>query len=85
MKYKITFQTSNKSGAGTDANIYLKLNGSIRSSETIHLNKYFDKTDFEAGTTSNTTLELSELGDITKLEIRQDTKSFAFDWVNDFF
>ncbi len=81
MKYKVTFHTSNKSGAGTDANICLKLSGSIRSSETIYLNKYFGKSDFETGTISSTILELPELGNINKLEIWHDSKGFGSDWL----
>ncbi len=81
MKYKITVHTADKPGAGTDANIFLKISGSKQSTNNIHLNNYLTKDDFEAGTVSTLTVELPDLDAIDNIEIWHDGKGFASGWL----
>ncbi len=80
MKYKITFYTGTKSGAGTDANISIKISGEKYSTEKIDLSKFFGKSDFEKGSVSHCTIDLPDLGMVKSFSVYQNGKGFGSDW-----
>ena len=69
VKYKIEVTTSNKSYAGTDANVFIKIYGQNTSTDRLLLTKSkTSKNPFEQGKTDVFTFELPNLGDIKKIK-----------------
>ncbi len=81
MKYKITFKTGSQSGAGTDADVTIKLYGSKLNSNEITLTSQLK--NFEKGTTDSFYFESEDLGEIEKVEVGHNNKLFGVDWFLD--
>ncbi len=78
MKYKITFNTGSQSGAGTDADVSIKLFGSKLSSKEITLNSKFAQ--FEKGKSDCFFLKTEDLGNLEKIQIWHNNKLIAPNW-----
>jgi len=79
MKYKLTFKTGLQSGAGTDADVFISFFGTKATAENIELN-ISGKNIFEKGNKDVFTVDIIELGDISKIEIWHNNKWFGADW-----
>ena len=79
VNYKITVKTGNRENAGTNANVYIKLSGTVGDD----LERLLDnpgRDDFERGKTDNFIFETYDLGDLTKLIIRHDNTGNKPGW-----
>ncbi|CAD5121003.1 DgyrCDS9547 [Dimorphilus gyrociliatus] len=82
--YIVSVKTGNKSGAGTDANVHLKLFGEKSDTDELTL-KYSDNTSnkFERGRTDVFKLEASDIGKIKMLRIGHDGSNPGSGWFLD--
>lgn len=78
MKYKLIFNTSPVSGAGTDAGIYIKIYGSKLTTQSLKLKTKLKQ--FEKRSTDIFFIESEDLGNILKIQIWHDDKLFGADW-----
>ncbi len=78
--YTVVVKTGQLNGAGTDANIYLKINGTSGSTEFFRLNNYVAGNGFELGNEHTIGLRTTNVGNITSLTIKRDNKYAAPDW-----
>eukprot|EP01048_Picozoa_sp_COSAG05_P003976 COSAG05_NODE_197_length_14521_cov_113.902995_1_plen_1885_part_00 len=78
VEYKVTVQTGDKRGAGTDATVTMILYGANGDSGSQKLESGND--DFERGHTDSFSFDCPDLGHITALEIRHDQKGLAPAW-----
>ena len=81
MKYKITFKTGSQSGAGTDADVTIKVYGSKLVTNEITLTSQLK--NFEKGTTDSFYFESANLGEIEKIKVGHNNKLFGADWLLD--
>ncbi len=79
MKYKLTFKTGLQSGAGTDADVFISLYGTKNKIEQIALNSS-GKNIFEKGSKDIFSIDIIELGDISRIELKHNNKWFGSDW-----
>ncbi|GHP01474.1 hypothetical protein PPROV_000023000 [Pycnococcus provasolii] len=77
--YRITIQTSDKRGAGTDANVYCKLIGEKRSTDIIKLDNG-GKNNFERGMTDCFNHECASVGKLKALVIGHDNHGLMAGW-----
>ena len=77
--YEITVETGDKSGAGTDANVFIQLYGDQGKTEQVVLN---DKSDnFERGAIEKFKRLMSDVGEFPlKLRVGHDGKGFGDGW-----
>jgi cytolysin (calcineurin-like family phosphatase) len=79
--YSLAIRTADKSGAGTDSNIYLQISGQNGKTQEQHLNSKTSATNaFERGDIDNLTFSDKDVGTITSINIRSDTKYSGSDW-----
>ncbi|RNA20949.1 lipoxygenase homology domain-containing 1 [Brachionus plicatilis] len=79
--YLVTVFTSKKSFAGTDANVYIELNGSRGTSDRIFLkNSRSNNKTFEVGSIDTFEVDCPELGTIRKVKIGHDNKGLNPGW-----
>ncbi|MEU7022212.1 PLAT/LH2 domain-containing protein [Streptomyces sp. NPDC046203] len=76
--YAVAIYTGDVKDAGTNSNVYLTIYGSLGDSGR-HLLDSSDN-DFERDTTSNFTLNLAELGTLSKIFIESDGSGSASGW-----
>jgi PLAT/LH2 domain len=82
--YRVVVYTGNLSPgafAGTDANVYITLYGSRRSSDELMLDNAAN--NFEQGAVDTFALHLAELGDLRKVKIRHDNSGLGPGWFLD--
>lgn len=80
-KYLVSVTTGDKSGAGTDARVYIKMHGSKGSSDTIWLDTSASFGDpFELGQTDVFPISAPDVGDLLKLTIGHDDRSYLSAW-----
>ncbi|MEW2573754.1 PLAT/LH2 domain-containing protein [Streptomyces sp. NPDC047070] len=77
-EYRIQVATGKVDGAGTDANVYLTIYGSVGSSEEIQLESGRD--DFERASVSNFIHTMRDLGALQKVRIRHDNSGHWPGW-----
>jgi len=80
--YLITVVTGDKTGAGTDANVYLTLYGEKGNSTELFLDNP-NRNDFERNQTDTFTIPPSQVGDlgaIRRIYLRHDNSGFAPGW-----
>ncbi|CAF3234025.1 unnamed protein product [Rotaria socialis] len=79
--YKVTVFTGNKSGAGTDADVFITLFGNQGQTGQTKLD---NKTDaFEAGKKDEFTVECPAVGEINKILIEHNNKGLSSGWFLD--
>ena len=75
---RIFVRTSDKKGAGTDANVFLSLKGSLRTEEEFELDKCLNHTDkFERGSEDVFEFRFLPLGDILSAKIMHDNSGLT--------
>ncbi|CAF3778487.1 unnamed protein product [Rotaria sp. Silwood1] len=80
-QYKITVFTGKKTGAGTDANVFITLYGNLGETTSIKLDS--KKKSFEAGQKDEFIIECPTVGEIHKILIAHDNKGSAPGWFLD--
>lgn len=72
-------RTSDVLGAGTDANVYVKLFGELGDSGDVHLRQSVtNKSPFQNNQTDVFNVRVLELGDLQKCVVWHDNKGFLF-------
>ncbi|CAK8676643.1 unnamed protein product [Clavelina lepadiformis] len=82
VKYEVTVVTADEKGAGTDANVNLTIYGPNGDSGKRPLKQRF-RDLFERNQTDKFTLEILDLGDLTKIRLEHDDSGFNADWLCD--
>ncbi|SOE16238.1 PLAT/LH2 domain-containing protein [Streptomyces sp. 2323.1] len=77
-QYRIAVYTGKKDGAGTDANVYITINGTRGSVGPIRLDN--SGNNFERGKTDRFTLGLRDVGRITSIKISHDNSGKKPGW-----
>ncbi|CAF4803896.1 unnamed protein product, partial [Rotaria sp. Silwood1] len=80
-QYNITIYTGKKTGAGTDANVFITLYGNLGETTSIKLDS--KKKSFEAGQKDEFIIECPTVGEIHKILIAHDNKGSAPGWFLD--
>ncbi|CAF1005020.1 unnamed protein product [Rotaria sordida] len=80
-QYKITVYTGNKSGAGTDADVFITLYGNLAETDAIQLDN--KSNNFEAGKKDEFTIECPAVGVLNKILIAHNDKGLAPGWFLD--
>ncbi|WP_428957315.1 PLAT/LH2 domain-containing protein [Streptomyces sp. cg35] len=80
--YTIDVFTGSRSGAGTDANVYITLHGSKGSSTELQLDNDGED-NFERGKMDSFSVQLPELDEIQRLQIRHDNSGGGSGWFLD--
>lgn len=80
-KYKVTVYTGSKTGAGTDANVYITLFGEFGDSGEKKLTSR--KNNFERGKADEFILECPKLGRLERVRIGHDNTGFGPGWFLD--
>ena len=83
MNYKLFIKTGNISGAGTDADVFIKIYGENYNTEEIKLTGEIKTNLFEKGNTDLFKFHLDDLGNIIKISIWHDGKFLGSDWFLD--
>ena len=81
MKYKISFITGNLKGAGTDANVSIKIFGTKKITNELVLVSKFK--NFERDVSDIFFIETSDLGEIEKIKISHDNQFLGANWYLD--
>lgn len=86
-QFYLEVKTANKSGAGTDSNIWLTLYGTNGNTEAVNITKYtgdgnnFEKNDKDC---FNIAYEYANIGTINKIVIKKDNDGSGPDWYLDY-
>lgn len=79
--YIIKIKTAKKSGAGTDANIFMTLySDEKRRAMELRLNRWISGNAFESGDTDTVTLAYENIGRIVGFDLRSDTSGAGSAW-----
>lgn len=79
--YNVTVVTSDKRGAGTDANVYIQLFGERNDSGKIFLEtSTTNKNKFERGQTDIFEIKEADVGELRKIRIGHDGKNPGAGW-----
>ena len=78
--YTLTIKTADEMYAGTDSNIFVRLHGSLRTSDEYRLNGQISGNAFERDDTDHVTLTGLDLGRIWKIDLRSDGAYAGSDW-----
>jgi hypothetical protein len=79
VKYVVSIRTGNIANAGTDANVYMTLNGNSGSSGE----KFLDNpghNDFERGNTDSFNIFCPDLGELSTVRLRHDNSGISPGW-----
>ena len=83
-QYRFTVKTGSATGAGTDANIFVRLTGTKGETEECEISELYDGNVFEKNTTHTMTATFDRnVGEITKLSVRSDMSGVGADWLVD--
>ena len=72
--------TGDKFGAGTDANCYISLHGTLGDSGERQLSKSENMDKFQRNQVDTFTVDCVELGEIYKIVVREDDANIGADW-----
>jgi hypothetical protein len=80
--YEVSIKTGNKTGAGTDSNIYLTLSGVLGRTEEIQVNQFISGNAFERNNTDTFMLKnIINIGEVLRsVKIRSDDKFAGSAW-----
>ena len=85
MKYGVIIKTSDLFQSGTDANVYLGMQGSLGSMREVQISDEQAVNDFERNDTNHASVETADLGDIKSGTLREDRSlagsGWAVDWI----
>jgi len=77
-QYRVSTFTGDVENAGTDANVYITIYGSIRAVGPATLDNAED--NFERGKEDHFTLDLSDVGRVERINIRHDNSGNKAGW-----
>jgi hypothetical protein len=78
--YQITVHTADHDGAGTDANVFIRLFGATGHTREYRLDDP-DRNDFEQGATNGFTLSnVADIGALTAVSVRHDNTELFASW-----
>lgn len=80
MDYKISIKTGSVSNAGTDADVTIKIYGSLFNTQDLTLNEHKNKNVFEKDNIDAFLIESQNIGEIEKIEIWHNNKWLGADW-----
>jgi hypothetical protein len=82
MSYQVSIKTGNKTGAGTDSNIYLTLDGVLGRTREIQVNQFISGNAFERNNTDTFMLKnITNIGEFPRsVKIRSDAKFAGSAW-----
>jgi hypothetical protein len=82
MSYDVSIKTGDKTGAGTDSNIYLTLDGVLGRTKEIQVNQFISGNAFERNQTDRFTLKnIKTIGEFPRsIKIRSDGKFAGSAW-----
>lgn len=82
MSYDVTIKTGDKTGAGTDSNIYLTMDGVLGRTKEIQINQFISGNAFERNQTDRFTLKnIKTIGEFPRsVKIRSDGKFAGSGW-----
>ncbi|CAF1123841.1 unnamed protein product [Adineta ricciae] len=85
VEYEVTVKTAKKSGAGTDANVYLGIFGEQGKVERQQLKEPMDKSRnlFESGATNRFKINAPDVGKITTIRLEHDGTGLGAGWYVD--
>ncbi|CAE1278375.1 unnamed protein product [Acanthosepion pharaonis] len=78
LSYEVTVWTGNKNGAGTDANVFIRLFGKKGKTEKYFLRNKND--NFEAGMIDKFKIETRDVGQLLKIQVGHDGKGAFSEW-----
>lgn len=84
IEYSVYVETSDDTGAGTDAVISIKINGVNGSTEFMELDS--DKDDFEGGSKDTYLVHGKDVGEIKSIDVKAESDSWllsTYDWLFD--
>ncbi|XP_026153735.1 lipoxygenase homology domain-containing protein 1 [Mastacembelus armatus] len=82
--YKVSVMTGDVYGAGTDANVFLTIYGTLGDTGERKLSKSETNSNkFERGSVDKFTIESVDLGQVFRLKIRHDNSMMSADWYLD--
>ena len=80
MRYQIEIRTSERTGAGTDARVYLSLAGDKFAMREAEIDDPITDNDWERGDVNSLFIESADLGDIVRGTLRHDGSGAFSDW-----
>ena len=80
MRYQIEIRTSERTGAGTDARVYLSLAGDKFAIREAEIDDPITDNDWERGDVNSLFIESADLGDIVRGTLRHDGSGAFSDW-----
>ncbi len=80
MDYKLSIKTGSVEGAGTDADVTIKIYGTLYNTQDLVLNEHKNKNVFEKDNIDTFLIETEDLGEVEKIEIWHNNKWFGADW-----
>lgn len=82
MSYEVSIKTGNKTGAGTDSNIYLTMDGVLGRTKEVQINQFVSGNAFERNQTDKFTLKnIPSIGEFPRsVKIRSDGRSIGAAW-----
>ncbi len=80
MRYQIEIRTSERTGAGTDARVYLSLAGDKYAMAEAEIDDPITANDWERGDVNSLFIESADLGDIVRGTLRHDGSGAFSDW-----
>ncbi|XP_076463551.1 lipoxygenase homology domain-containing protein 1-like [Babylonia areolata] len=78
--FEVTVETGKKRLAGTDANVYITVNGSLGRSRKHHLNALNRGTCFQRGQTNKFKIHMPDIGAVRSIRIEHDGEGMASGW-----
>lgn len=84
MQYRWEIRTGDTWQAGTDANVYLSLSGSLGAMKELELNDPDTNNDWEKGDVNHGGFETNDLGNVTSGTLRHDGAGAGSDWTVDY-
>ena len=83
-QYRLKLKTGNAMGAGTDADIYVKLTGTKGETNEVELTSLYNGNAFEKGTDHTVVANFDQnIGEIQKVTVRSDMSGVGPDWLLD--
>lgn len=80
MRYQIEIRTSERTGAGTDARVYVSLAGDKYAMAEAEIDDPITANDWERGDVNSLFIESADLGDIVRGTLRHDGSGAFSDW-----
>ncbi|MBK8944982.1 MAG: hypothetical protein IPM32_06870 [Ignavibacteriae bacterium] len=80
MDFRISIKTGSVDNAGTDADVTIKIYGSLFNTQDLILNEHKNKNVFEKESIDEFLINSDDFGEVEKIEIWHNNKWFGADW-----